>query len=770
MVRKKKFKPYKGPAGGWGSIKSVTRHMAKQKLLPSAVPELVQQNKPDGFMCVSCAWAKPEPSHPAEFCENGAKATFAEITKKRTTPDFFSAHTITDLRTWSDHDLEDQGRITHPMRFNRETDCYEPVTWGEAIAGIAAELEDIRSRDPERVVFYASGRASLETSYMYQLFARIYGNNNLPDSSNMCHETTSVALPEVIGVPVGTVRLEDFDDVDMILSFGQNVGSNSPRMLHQLKDATERGATIVTFNPLRERGWERFVDPQNPAHMLSSGETRISTLYHQVRAGGDIAAIAGIAKALLSFDDDACANGTARVLDTAFIGEHTSGFSKIEEFLRAQTWVDLERESGLTRKDLEVVAKIYGRARNTIAIYGMGLTQHKLGVDTVQMLVNLLLLKGNIGRRGSGICPVRGHSNVQGQRTVGIAEKPELAPLDQLEKQYGFEAPRKEGLNTIKACQGIVAGSVDAFVGLGGNFLRAVPDRDQMEAHWPNMQLTVQIATKLNRSHLFNGRAAYLLPCLGRIEIDRQQGDEQIVTMEDSTAVFHKSKGMREPASPGLRSEPWIVAQIAKATIGSDASIDWDGWVNDYATIRDAMETTWPEMFADFNERIKKPGGFARPIPARERIWKTETGKANFKTPRALQASFDDGEDDTILRLITLRSNDQFNTTVYGYRDRFRGIYGTRMVVLVNKSDIKRFGLKENDVVSLVTVADDGIHRRMDGFTVLSYDIPQGCIGAYYPEANALIPLYQHAQDSFTPAAKSVPVRIVPQDIAAAAQ
>lgn len=770
MGRKARIKPYEGPAGGWGSIKSVTRHMAKQGLLPGAVPELIKQNKPDGFMCVSCAWAKPEPSHAAEFCENGAKATFAEITTRRTTPEFFAAHTVSQLREWSDHDLENQGRLTHPMRFDPQTDHYVPVSWEEAIAGIGRELTDIRARDPRRAVFYASGRASLETSYMYQLFARIYGNNNLPDSSNMCHETTSVALPEVIGAPVGTVTLKDFDEVDLILSFGQNVGSNSPRMLHQLKDAVKRGTTIITFNPLKERGLERFVDPQNPAQMLSSDETRISTLYHQVRAGGDIAAMAGICKGLLALDEEAKEKGGARVLDTGFIEQHTHGFAALEDFLRAQSWFDIEKESGIARKDLELVAKIYANARNVIAIYGMGLTQHRLGVDTVQMLVNLLLMGGNIGRLGTGICPVRGHSNVQGQRTVGIAEKPELAPLDQLEKQYGFRAPREEGLNTVKACQGIIDGEVDAFVGLGGNFLRAVPDQARMETHWPRMQLTVQIATKLNRSHLFNGRSAYLLPCLGRIEIDRQQSGEQLVTMEDSTAIFHKSKGMREPASPDLRSEPWIVAQIAKAVVESGANVDWDGWVADYSTIRDAMEVTWPEMFSRFNARIEEPGGFARPIPARERIWKTANGKANFKTPGALQASFDKGDDDTILRLITLRSNDQFNTTVYGYRDRFRGIYGTRMVVLLNEADIKRFGLKEGEAVSLTSVAQDGIRRRLDGFTVVPYDIPKGCVGAYYPEANPLIPLYQHAEGSYTPAAKSVPVRIVPQEVGEVAQ
>jgi len=761
VARKEKFEPYPGPAGGWGSIRSVTRHMTKQRVVPGAAAELSKQNKQDGFMCVSCAWAKPSPPHPAEFCENGAKATFFEITRHRTTPEFFARHTLTELRGWTDHDLENEGRLTHPLRYDPATDRYEAVEWAQAMAEIGRELAAIRAEDPKRAVFYTSGRAALETSYMYQLFARIYGNNNLPDSSNMCHETTSVALPESIGAPVGTVRLEDFDTVSTILFLGQNVGSNSPRMLHQLKDAVERGATIITFNPLRERGLERFVDPQNPAQMLSPDETRISTLYHQVRAGGDIAALAGVCKALFALDDQARKEGKPRVLDTGFLEQHTAGLADFEAFIRDLSWADVERESGISRKDLEVVAGIYATAENVIGVYGMGLTQHKLGIDTVQMLVNLLLLRGNIGRPGTGICPVRGHSNVQGQRTVGIAEKPELAPLDKLAELYNFAPPREKGLNTVEACQAIVDGKVDAFVGLGGNFLRAVPDRDVMEKNWPRMRLTVQIATKLNRSHLFCGGVAYLLPCLGRIEIDRQASGEQLVTMEDSTGVFHKSRGMQEPASPQLRSEPWIVAEMAKATLAGTASVDWDGWVADYGTIRDAMEATWPEMFEGFNRRIHEPGGFPKPIPARDRIWKTDTGKANFKLPQALHASFDPGTDDKVLRLITLRSNDQFNTTVYGYRDRFRGIQGTRMVVLMNHHDIERLGLEEGQVVGMQTVADDGLDRRMQGFKVIAYDIPAGCIGAYYPEANALIPLYQHAERSHVPAAKSVPVRIL---------
>ncbi len=765
MTRKVKIEPYKGPAGGWGSLKSVTRHMTRQRLLPVAVPELMKQNKPDGFMCVSCAWAKPNPPHAAEFCENGAKATFAETTKKRTTPEFFEKHTITELRAWPDFDLEDEGRLTHPLRYDPGSNRYVPVSWDEAFREIGRELAAIRARDPERVIFYTSGRASLETSYMYQLFARLYGNNNLPDSSNMCHESTSVALPESIGVSVGTVTLEDFSHTDAIFFFGQNVGSNSPRMLHQLKDAVDRGVSIVSFNPLKERGLERFIDPQNPAQMLSRKPTRISIVYNQVKAGGDIAAIVGMCKTVFSLDDQAKGRGAPRVLDPGFIAEHTHGFDEFEAFVRAQSWEEIERESGLSREEIEVAGRIYATAPRVIGIYGMGLTQHKLGVETVQMLVNLLLMRGNMGIRGGGILPVRGHSNVQGQRTVGITEKPELAPLDVLAKQYNFEPPRKKGYDTVESCKAIIEGRADAFVGLGGNFLRAVPERELMEASWPRMRLTVQIATKLNRSHLFPGEVGYLLPCLGRIEIDRQKSGEQIVTMEDSTAIFHASRGHAEPASQHLLSEPRIVAELAKATLSPNPAIDWDRWVDNYDTIRDDMEKTWPDMFADFNRRKFEPGGFARPLPARERKWKTETGKANFIIPSALHASFDTGESNAVFRLITLRSNDQFNTTIYGYRDRFRGIFGTRMVVLVNPKDIQRLRTKPGDTVTLETAADDGIKRVMSGFRVVSYEIPQGCIGAYYPECNALIPLWQHAERSHVPAAKSVPVWVKPQHL-----
>ncbi|KQS77228.1 formate dehydrogenase [Rhizobium sp. Leaf384] len=755
-----KITTYTAPAGGWGSVKSLMRQARQSKRPVSILPGLAKQNKPDGFACVSCAWAKPAKPHPAEFCENGAKATFWELTADRATPALFARHTVTEMRSWDDFKLESTGRLTHPMRYDAATDHYVETSWEEAYAAIGAEMKAIQAEDPKRTVFYASGRASLETSYMYALLARMYGNNNLPDSSNMCHESTSVGLLESIGQPVGTVRLEDFDAADAMFFFGQNPGSNSPRMLHQLQEAVQRGARIVTFNPLKERGLERFVNPQDPVQMLTQNATQISCQYHQVKAGGDIAVIIGMAKALLEADDADLQRGGKGVLDREFLAQHTTGAEDFIAFVKAQDWLVLEREAGLGRTAITQAAGVYMSAKSVMGIYGMGLTQHKLGVQTVQMLVNLLLLRGNFGRPGAGICPVRGHSNVQGQRTVGISEKPELVPLDKLKELYGFEPPREEGLATVDACQGIIDGTVEAFIGLGGNFLRAVPEQGLMEKAWPRMRLTVQIATKLNRGHLFNGRVAYLLPCLGRTEVDQQASGPQTVTMEDSTSCFHGSKGFHAPASDTLQSEIRIVAELAKASLAPNPRVPWDTWVDDYATVRDAIEATYPELFTGFNARMHTPGGMEKPLPVRDRIWKTESGKAEFKLPKSLSASFaPDGPD--VLRLMTLRSNDQFNTTVYGYDDRFRGVDGTRMVLFLNKKEMAKIGARAGEKIALETVADDSVARRIDGLQIVPYDIPDGCCGAYYPECNVLIPLWQHAERSKVPAAKSVPVRIV---------
>ncbi len=755
--------PYDHPAGGWGSIKAVVQHVARAGSPMAVSRALLHQNKPGGFACVSCAWAKPAHPLAAEFCENGAKATAWELTDRRADPAFFQEHSVSDLAQWSDYDLERAGRLTAPMRWDRATDRYVEVAWDEAFQGIGEQLRALQAADAQSVVFYASGRASLETSYLYQLLARMYGNNNLPDSSNMCHESTSVALPKTIGVPVGTVTLDDFAHCDAIFFFGQNVGVNSPRMLHQLQDARRRGVPIVTFNPLKEKGLMQFANPQSPAEMLTPAQTTISTQYLQLKIGGDIAAITGLCKALLARDEDAQRQHLPRILDTAFITEHGHGFDEFVAYVHCTPWDAIERESGLARDALEQAADVYARAKAVIAIYGMGLTQHRKGVHNVQMVSNLLLLGGHIGRRGAGICPVRGHSNVQGQRTVGITEKPELAPLDRLQALYGFAPPREKGRNTVEVCEGLLDGSVRAFIGLGGNFLRAVPDSERMEPAWRRLHLNVQIATKLNRSHLVPGEHAYLLPCLGRIEIDRQAGQAQTVSVEDSTGFMHASNGVAEPAAATLQSEAAIIAGIALATLEPNPRVPWAQWIADYSRIRDAIEATWPDVFRDFNGRFRLPGGFQRPIPARDRVWKTPNGKACFIVPDGLVADPDTPEHgDDVLRLMSVRSDDQFNTTIYSLDDRFRGIHGTRQVVLLHPQDIQRLGLQDGSLVDVVTAVRDGHHREVRGFRVTPYDIPKGCAAAYFPECNPLVPLAHHAEGSKVPAFKSVPVRLVP--------
>jgi molybdopterin-dependent oxidoreductase alpha subunit len=592
----------------------------------------------------------------------------------------------------------------------------------------------------------------------------MYGNNNLPDSSNMCHESTSVGLLKTIGVPVGTVTLDDFEHTDCIFFFGQNVGENSPRMLHQLQEARKRGVPIITFNPLRERGLVSFTNPQSPVEMLTGAETAISTQYLQVKAGGDTAAIMGLCKALIEADDAAQAANLARVLDADFLATHTQDFDTFAAAVKACAWTDIERESGLARVDLETAARVYASAKAVMAVYGMGLTQHRNGVENVAMVTNLLLMRGNIGKPGAGVCPVRGHSNVQGQRTVGITEKPALAPLDKLASQYNFTPPREKGMNTVEACQGILSGDVDAFIGLGGNFIRAVPDTVLMEEAWRKLRLTVQIATKLNRNHVIHGEVAFLLPCVGRIEIDRQNGVEQAVSIEDSTGCMHGSKGRAEPASANLRSEPAIIAGIAKAllpTVPAMAHVDWDGWVANYARIRDAIEATFPEIFFQFNERMWIPGGFRKPVAASHRVWNTPGGKATFIAPSALDENPDmtqEGAD--ILRLFTVRSDGQFNTTVYSNDDRFRGVYGTRMVLFMARADMDRLGFAEGDMVKAVTPSDDGVVRSVAGLRVTEYSIPAGCIAGYYPECNPLIPMWHHAKESMVPAAKAIDVRL----------
>jgi len=757
-LEKPTFKPYRLPSGGWGSALSVGNILRREGVLASVPIALTRHNKVDGYQCNSCAWVKPASPLPFEFCENGVKAVAWELTAHRCTPDFFAKHTVTELLDWDDYHLEQPGRLTHPLRYDAASDKYVPVSWGHAVEEISRELRAVEDRK-KGTVFYSSGRLSNEGSYLYGLLARLYGNNNLPDSSNMCHETTSVALPASIGQGIGTVALDDFGKADCLLFFGQNPGSNSPRMLHPLQEASQRGVPIITYNPLRERGLERFLNPQSPAEMLSRKATRISSQYHQVKAGGDLAALAGICKAVLALHDASLAEGGEPVLDEAFIQEHTHGFDKFLAWLETREWDELERRSGLHRADMESTAKVYSVSKAVIAVYGMGLTQHQAGVETVQMLVNLLLMRGNMGRGGAGICPVRGHSNVQGQRTVGITEKPELFPLDRLGAQFGFEPPREAGYNTVEACEAVLKDEVRAFIMLGGNFVRAIPDHGQMEPAWRRIRLTVNVITKLNRSALLPGEISYILPVLGRLEIDETKAGPQVLSMEDTSACVHGNRGLRKPASPHLISEIRLICELARAVLEPNPRVRWDDYMQDYAEIRKEIGETLPDSFWDYERRMWEPGGFQRDMPVKRREWCTDTGRANFVTPNALDEDADMpaiGHD--VLRLMTLRSNDQFNTTVYGYDDRFRGINNTRKVVLMNRSDIDRLGLKVGQAVTLKTVAHDGIDRRLSGLLVVAYDIPIGCIGGYYPECNVLMPIWHYATGSKTPAAKMIPV------------
>lgn len=745
-----------GPSGGWGSVKSIARIIGDERPSPMVLEELARQNKPRGVMCVSCAWPKPVNYHPFEFCENGAKATISDLTSARCTPEFWTDHTVTALRDWKDYDLEQTGRLTHPLRYDSATDRYVKVAWEDAFNDIGQTLQSLPR---ESVVFYSSGHAGLEASYLYALLARTYGNNNLPQSSNMCHETTSVGLQKVIGSPVGTIVWDDLEKADAFFFFGQNPGSNSPRFLHPLQEAKKRGAKIVTFNPVMEQGLVSFVNPQSPVDMLTGRETQISDEYLQVRAGGDIAAILGLCKGIVEADDAALASGEARVLDVHFIEEHTVGFDSFIDLVRSTEWTTIEAESGLTENAIRRVGEIYAQAERVIGVYGMGLTQHSQGALNVAMVVNLLLLRGNIGREGAGCCPVRGHSNVQGQRTVGIAEKTKLIPMDKLKSLFDFDPPTEDGVTIVDAVKGMMAGEIKATLSLGGNLVRAVPDQKAMESAWAEQDLTVVVSTKLNRTHLFPGKKSYILPCLSRLERDEQKTGAQSVTTEDSFSHISGSLGKRTPASKHLRSELAIVTGIAVATVAPHPKLKWEEWTGDYGLVRDLIEATYPNQFERYNDRMFQPGGFYRGNAAHERVWKTEEKKAIFTTPKQLNAlAFSDAVGR--YRLITMRSNDQFNTTIYGYSDRFRGIEGTRDVVLMCADDIQSAGLKGGQVVTLVSDFEDGISRELPGLKVTEHNLPRGTIGAYYPEANVLVAIDHHDDLSKTPASKAVPVRI----------
>ncbi len=763
--------PYPNPAGGWGALKYVALNLVRERVGRNSIGTLLAQNQPDGFDCPGCAWPDRVHTSTFEFCENGVKAVAAEATSKRVPPEFFARHTVTELMAQSDFELEQHGRLTDPMVYDRATDKYMPIAWDDAFALIARHLNALD--DPDRAAFYTSGRASNEAAFLYQLFARMVGTNNFPDCSNMCHEATSRGLPGTVGIGKGTVTLDDFDEADAILIFGQNPATNHPRMMGLLRECAKRGAAIVSINPLKERGLERFQDPQSPAEMLTNASTPISSMFVRPRVSGDLALIKAVAKRVLELDDDALAGGAPRVLDTAFIDAHTTGFAAFAADLRAEDWGMLLVESGVARADIERLARLYASADRVIACWGMGLTQHKQSVAAVQMLSNLMMMRGQIGRRGAGLCPVRGHSNVQGDRTVGIEERPTPAFLDRLGQVFDFAPPRHHGLDVVATIRGMVDGRVNVFVGLGGNFAAATPDTPLTWAGLRQCALTVQVSTKLNRSHLVHGRDALILPTLGRTEIDLQDGVAQGVTVEDSMSMVHISYGINRPASPNLLSEIAIVARMAHATLGS-GKVDWLARAANYALIRDDIEKVFDDFY-DYNARVARPGGFHLRVASRERTWATPSARAQFvvnaidRDTAIHRARAIHGE--RLLTMMTTRSHDQYNTTIYGLDDRYRGVFGMRRVVFIHRDDLAMLGLKAGDKVDITSVWDDGIERRADGFLLVEYDIPRGCVGAYYPETNPLVPLDSVAVGAGTPTSKSIPVLLHPagQDLVKAA-
>jgi molybdopterin-dependent oxidoreductase alpha subunit len=757
MGKKKVIRIYSDPAGGWGALKATGEALTLQGIPVSGAKTLLHMNQPQGFDCPGCAWPDPKHTSSFEFCENGAKAVAWEATANRCTAEFFAAHSVSELTAWDDYDLEMVGRLTHPMAYDSKSDRYQPISWEDAFALVGRHLNALDR--PDQADFYTSGRASNEAAFLYQLFVREFGTNNFPDCSNMCHEATSVGLPQSIGVGKGTVLLEDFEHADAIFIFGQNPGTNSPRMMSDLHSASRRGAKIVSFNPFRERALERFASPQNPVEMATLGYTPISTFLYQVRVGGDVAVLKGMMKAIVEADDAALAADAPRILDIEFIEGHTHGIDALLDDLRATTWESIERYSGLSRADIENAANIYMKAENAILVYGMGITQHHRGTENVQQIANLALLRGNVGRPGAGICPVRGHSNVQGNRTVGITEKPSKALIDGIERAFGFRPPGNHGNDVIATLEAMTRGDAKVFIALGGNFAAAIPDWVRMQESIRTLDLTVHIATKLNRSHLVHGKEALILPCLGRTEIDIQADGPQSITVEDSMSMVHASAGRNEPASPHLMSEPAIVAGIARATLGEQSRVPWEQMVANYDRIRDAIEIVFP-IFQAYNERIRVPGGFHLVSPARERVWDTPTGRANFLVFKGLDEDpFQDDPD--ALSLTTMRSHDQYNTTLYSHSDRYRGVFGQRDVVFMNQHELQKRGLHPGERVDIVALSTDGVERVIRSFKVVEYSLPDGCCGAYYPEVNPLVPLYAFDPQSRTPSYKSVPVKVV---------
>ncbi|MCT2417429.1 FdhF/YdeP family oxidoreductase [Pantoea vagans] len=755
MKFKRQIKPYRAAAGGWGSLEATTRFVLDSKAALKNMRNLMRMNKARGFDCPGCAWGDDNKST-FSFCENGAKAVTWEATRRMVDSDFFAKHSVTTLYTQSDYFLEYQGRLTHPLRYNAETDHYEPISWDDAFALIA---QHIKAMDhPDQMELYTSGRASNEASWLYQLFGRLMGTNNFPDCSNMCHEASGTGLKRSIGVGKGTIRLDDFDHADAIFVFGQNPGTNHPRMLHSLRHAADHGAKIVTFNTLRERGLERFADPQKPLEVVTSKAGNISSSYYQPNLGGDMAAVRGMVKSLLETHRARLAAGESGLFDQTFINAKTNGIEAYLDAVDNTSWMQIVAQSGLTQAQIREAAAIYQSADRVICTWAMGITQHKHSVDTVREITNLQLLFGQLGKKGAGLCPVRGHSNVQGNRTMGIDEKPAKAFLDALGNHFGFEPPRAPGHNTVEALNAMLRDEVKVLIALGGNLAAAAPDSPRTEEALSRCGLTVHISTKLNRSHLVPGHEGLILPTLGRTERDIQATGNQFITVEDSFSMVHASEGIGIPLAETQRSETSIVAGIAQAVLG-DEKVKWRELAGDYNLIREHIAATIPG-FADFNAKCDIPGGFYLGNAAAELRFNTPSQKAEFNASALPTSLFPTLDQDVPFTLQTLRSHDQYNTTIYGLDDRYRGVFGQREVVFINPDDMADLGFTEGQNVDIETLWNDGITRRVSGFKLVPYNIPRGNLAAYYPETNPLVPLNSFGDDSGTPTSKSVPVKL----------
>lgn len=739
-------------SAGIHAVTNALKHVYGKMGVIHGTRGLLNLNQKGGIDCQSCAWPDPEHRTINEFCENGAKALADEGTKKKIGGEFFAEHSVADLAAREDFWLNGQGRLAEPLVLREGGTHYEPITWDEAIALIADKLKALAS--PDEAVFYTSGRTSNEAAFLYQLFVRQFGTNNLPDCSNMCHESTSVALAESIGLGKATIRLDDFEKTDLVIVIGQNPGTNSPRMLSSLAAAKAAGARMIAINPLPEVGLTSFVDP-NPQHgdlfgVLGFKPAKLADLHLPVRIGGDMAVVKGLMKILLERER----RSPGSVFDHEFIAANTVGFDDVIESLDAAEMDEIIAASGLSREQFEAAAEMIADARSFITCWAMGVTQHTDAVATIQDIVNLHLLRGAIGKAGAGLCPVRGHSNVQGDRTMGIWEKMTPVFRANLEREFGFVTPRNDGLNTVESITAMADGRAKVFFAMGGNFAAASPDTDAVSAALGNCELTVQVITKLNRTALTPGKTSLILPCLGRSEIDIQTDGEQFVSTESTMLNVQMSKGIFVPISDHLRSETWIVCRLAKAVLGDRSTVDWAAMAADYDLIRDAISRVVPGC-ENYNERIRKKGGFYMPNPPRESVFPTAAGKALFKASPLNTIELPEGR----LMLTTIRSHDQFNTTIYGLDDRYRGIDGHRKVIFMNRGDIEKHGLKPGQSVD-ITSYFEGVERHVYGFSVVPYEIPVDCAAAYFPEANPLIPLGSVAKRSFTPTSKCVIISV----------